>query len=68
MTSPATPPRDRAEERRRTQADAARWATDLVARFSSAVTPGERAAILSEMDLPHVLDEDAALALFRAQL
>lgn len=59
-------PRDRAEERRRTQADAARWSAELVARFSAAA-PEERAAVLSDMDLPHILNEDAALALYRTQ-
>jgi hypothetical protein len=62
------PPGSRRNAERRQLDDAALpWRLEVVARFTSAVTPDERAAILMELDLPHTLDEDAALALYGAQ-
>ena len=57
----------RNSERRQLEDAALRWRLEVVARFSGAVTPEERAAILMELDLPRTLDEDAALALYEAQ-
>ena len=57
----------RPADRRQAQEEAARWSAELVTRFCAAFTPDERARILEELDLPHTLDEDAALALYRAQ-
>jgi hypothetical protein len=36
-------------------------------RFRAALSDGERTAVFAQLDLPHVLDEDAALALYLAQ-
>lgn len=69
MTSPPESSRsreERREERRRTQEDARRWAADLVTRFCAASTVEQRGGILSELDLRYVLDEEAALELYRA--
>src|SRR6202008_2602378 len=57
---------ERREERRRTQDDARRWATELVARFGAAPTADQRSAVLTELDLPYVLNEEAALELYHA--
>ena len=57
----------RAAERRQAQEEAARWSSELVARFCAALTPDECMRVLAELDLPHTLDEDAALVLYRAQ-
>jgi hypothetical protein len=59
--------RHRLAERRQAQEDAIRWGAELVTRFCAALTPGECAQILTQLDLPHTLEEDAALALYRAQ-
>lgn len=56
----------RHEERRRTQEDARRWAADLVARFSTTPTAAERNVVLAELDLPYILNEEAALELYHA--
>jgi hypothetical protein len=58
---------DQREERRRTQEQAQRWGADLVTRFCAAVTTDERSLILAELDLPYVLDEEAALELYRVE-
>jgi hypothetical protein len=55
------------EKRTRTGEEGARWGAELAARFTSALTFDARAGILSEMDLPLILDEDSALALYSAQ-
>lgn len=57
----------RQDNRRRPHEAAARWTAELVARFSAALGPEARSRILTELDLPHPLDEDAALALYRMQ-
>jgi hypothetical protein len=56
----------RHKERRRTQEDARRWAAKLVARFSATPTAAERSVVLAELDLPYILDEEAALELYHA--
>jgi len=69
MTSPRGSSRsskDRQEERRRTQEDARRWAADLVTRFCAATTVEQRSGVLLELDFPYILDEEAALELYRA--
>ena len=53
------------EERRHAQEGARRWAAELVTRFCTAPTAGERSGILTELDLPYALDEEAALELYR---
>ena len=58
---------DRQEERRRTQEGARRWAAELVTRFCGAPTAEERSGILAELDLPYILDEEAALELYRVE-
>jgi hypothetical protein len=65
--SEATRDRRRAEERRRSREEAQRWAAELVTRFCAALSADERTAVLAELDLPHVLDEEAALVLYLAQ-
>ena len=71
MTTPqkSSRPRNsqRQEERRRTQEDARRWAADLVTRFFAAPAAEERSRILAELDLPYILDEEAALELYRVE-
>jgi hypothetical protein len=57
----------RAAERRQAQEEATRWSAELVERFCAALTPDECMRVLVELDRPHTLDEDAALALYRAQ-
>ncbi|HXX11439.1 MAG TPA: hypothetical protein VEK05_07960 [Burkholderiales bacterium] len=64
---PADRPAHREEERRRSREQAQLWATELVTRFCAASDAGERAAVLAQSDLPHVLDENAALALYLAE-
>jgi len=67
--SPASLPAGsrRNADRRQLDEEALPWRHEVVARFSGAATPEERAAILMELDLPRTLDEDAALALYEAQ-
>ncbi len=65
--SEATRGTRREEERRRSREEAQRWAAELVARFCAALGADERTGVLAELDLPHVLDEDAALALYLSQ-
>lgn len=60
-------PADQREERRRTQEETQRWASNLVTRFCAAVTADERSVILSELELPYILDEEAALELYRVE-
>jgi len=78
MTGPGQPPggdprtpsrssKARQQERRRTQEEARRWAAELVTRFCAASSVEERGAILAELELPYILDEEAALELYRAQ-
>jgi hypothetical protein len=57
----------RLENRRSSREESARWATELAARFSAAPGLDERSRILTELDLPHTLDEDAALTLYQLQ-
>jgi hypothetical protein len=57
----------RQEERRRTQEGAQRWAAELVTRFCAAPTAEQRSGILAELDLPYILDEEAALELYRVE-
>jgi hypothetical protein len=57
--------KERQEERRRTQEEARRWAAELVTRFCAAPAADERSAILAKLDLPYLLDEEAALELYR---
>jgi len=57
----------RQEERRRTQEDARRWAAELVTRFCAATTAEQRSGILTELDQPYILDEEAALELYRVE-
>jgi len=64
---PAARPAHREEERRRSREQAQLWATELVTRFCAVSDAGERAAVLAQFDLPHVLDENAALALYLAE-
>ena len=59
--------RHREEERRRSREQAQLWATELVTRFCALADASERAAVLAQFDLPHLLDEDAALALYLAE-
>jgi len=69
MTSPQKSSRsgkDQREERRRSREDAQRWAAELVSRFSATPNADERAVVLAELDLPYILDEEAAIELYRA--
>src|SRR5262245_11839805 len=63
---PATRPAHKEEERRRSQEQAQLWATELVTRFCAAPDADGRAGVLAQFDFPHVLDENAALALYLA--
>ncbi len=58
--------KEQREERRRTQEDARRWAAELVSRFCATATADERGAVLAKLDLPYILEEEAALELYRA--
>ncbi len=54
-------------ERRHSDEQARRWAAELIARFRSAGSPAEREQVLRELDRPLLLDEEAALELYRLQ-
>jgi hypothetical protein len=54
-------------DRRHLSEDAQRWRAALAARYPACATPEQRAALLQELDLPYILDEDTALALYAAQ-
>ena len=70
MTSSQKPSRSgtqrRQEDRRRTQEEARRWAAERVARLCATPTADERRVVLAELDLPLILDEEAALELYHA--
>ena len=53
--------------RRLSEENAARWRSELAARYAGAITPEARAEVLNALDLPFVLDEDTALTLYAAQ-
>jgi hypothetical protein len=59
-------PRNRPDRRQLSEA-AQRWREALAARYPSARSPEERAALLQELDQPYILDEDVALALYAVQ-
>ena len=70
MTQPPTMPLQsdaprRFPDRRRVDPNALQWASKLVSRYAVAASREQRNAILLELDLPYILDEDAALALYR---
>jgi hypothetical protein len=61
-------PRARTRPDRRQQSAAAqRWREALAARYPAAPTSEARSAVLAELDQPHLLDEDTALALYAVQ-
>src|SRR5262245_19300512 len=64
---PAARPAHREAERGRSREQAQLWAAALVTRFCAAPDAAERTTVLAEFDLPHVLDENAALALYLAE-
>jgi hypothetical protein len=57
----------RHKDRRHLEEDASQWAGKVVARYVAAADADERMRILVEMDRPLLLDEDAALALYRVE-
>lgn len=57
----------RSEERRIANERSVRWAAELAARFTAGATPEARARVLTEMDGPYTLGEEAALVLYRLQ-
>jgi hypothetical protein len=59
-------PRNR-PDRRHFSEEAQRWRLALTARYGAGTTPEQRAAVLQELDLPYILDEDTALALYAVQ-
>ncbi|MEO8631369.1 MAG: hypothetical protein ABI612_25235, partial [Betaproteobacteria bacterium] len=70
MTQPPTLPPQfdaprRFPDRRRVDPNALQWSSKLVSRYVVAASREQRDAILLELDLPYIFDEDAALALYR---
>jgi hypothetical protein len=63
----ALPPARRHRDRRHFEEDAAQWPGKVVARYVAAANADERMHVLVEMDRPLLLDEDAALALYRVE-
>jgi hypothetical protein len=57
----------RQKDRRHLAEDAGQWAGKIVARYVAAAGADERMRVLTEMDRPLQLDEDAALALYRVE-
>src|SRR5262249_52821591 len=53
------------QDRRHLEEDSGQWAGKVVARYVAAASADERMRVLTEMDRPLRLDEDAALALYR---
>ena len=54
-------------DRRHSEEIARRWAAELLARFRAAEGSAQREQVLRELDRPLLLDEDAALELYRLQ-
>jgi hypothetical protein len=55
----------RAHKERRRAEEATQWAAKLLARYGAAASTEARAQALVELDLPYLLDQDAALALYQ---
>jgi hypothetical protein len=60
-------PARRHKDRRHLEEDAGQWAGKVLARFVAAANADERMRVLVEMERPLLLDEDAALALYRVE-